>query len=92
MRGVLREWSWPNIRRGRNCSPWADTLTDADVSVAGVDGVSEAEAEAESVGRTEAEGVSNCSPRGGALAGDGKTAVNLGCLSMTEVSSATRSS
>ena len=74
--------------------PWADTLTDADVSVAGVDEGSEAEAEAEaeSVGRTEAEGVSNCSPRGGARAGDGKTAVNLGCLSMTEVSSATRSS
>ena len=49
-------------------------------------------AEAESFGRTEAEGVSNCSPRGGALAGDGKTAVNLGCFSITEVSSATLSS
>ena len=72
--------------------PWADTLTDADVSVAGVDGASEVEAEAESVGRTEAEGVSNCSPRGGALAGDGKMAINLGCFSMMEVSSATRSS
>ena len=76
----------------KDAPPWADTPTDADVSVAGVDRVSEAEAEAESFGRTEAEGVSNCSPRGGALAGDGKTAVNLGCFSITEVSSATLSS
>ena len=72
--------------------PWVDTRTDADVSVAGVDGVSEAEAEAESFGRTEAEGVSNCSPRSGDLAGDGKTAINLGCFSITEVSLATLSS
>jgi hypothetical protein len=39
--------------------PWANTRTDADVSLAGVIGVSEAEVEAESVLRTEAEGVSN---------------------------------
>ena len=44
-------------------SPRAENLTDADSSFAGVVGISEAEAEAEA----EVEGVSNCSPRLGAL-------------------------
>ena len=57
----------------KSAPPLTNTLTDAEVSVAGVVGVSEAEADAEAVVRTEAEGVSNCSSRGGTLAGDRKT-------------------